>query len=210
MKVFFTLISTILISTLVTAQTEIPVINSSIENTTPFYQNKRNGDKWSLEGFWFNENSTQSKFDAANSGLAPGEGIDDSQAVKSKVINGNGAASEVTLVFGDNDISSYGPGIYTFTFHVKALKPVSSRPFWIVLNTLDRDKKVVSAPEVTTVDNGGTVSWRGLENGYLSQSITVKIADNTEGKNIKYLRLQIQHAIFTNTYWFDNFKLTKE
>jgi len=49
-----------------------------------------------------------------------------------------------------------------------------------------------------------------LEDNYLAQTISLKIANNAEGKNVKYLRLQVQHAKVSNTYWFDDFKLTKE
>lgn len=199
----------LLVSSLTLAQVNIPVNNGNVEDTAPMFQNKKNGKKWSLEGVFFNENANPTKFDAVNSGLAPGEGIDGSQAVKCKVINGNGAASEVTLIVGDTDISSYGPGTYTFTFQVKASEPVPSRPFWIVVTSVDNGKNM-SNKILSTTDNGGTVSWKELADGYTPQSITVTVPDNAEGKSVKYLRLQIQHGIFTNTYWFDNFKLTKE
>ncbi|WP_146192230.1 hypothetical protein [Marinilabilia rubra] len=206
MKKLFTTAFALLAFSLTYAQTNIPVNNGDIEDTTPMYQNKRNGDKWTIEGMWFNENSKPGKFDAANSGLAPDEGRNGSQAIKSKVINGTGNTAHVTLSFGDNDISSYGPGTYTFTFYAKSLKAPTERPFWIVCNAINGKKKNVTNQTLTVADNGGTVDWKGLENGYLKQSITVKVSDTTKAQN---LRLQVQHARNTNTFWFDDFTLTK-
>ena len=210
MKSFFTLILTFFITIFISAQTDIPVTNGSLEDIKPIFQNKKLGNKWALEGFWFNENSDSSKFDGTNSGLAPGEGRDSSQALKSTIVNSSGKSAEVTLISGPHDISSYGPGTYTYTFYAKAAEALIKRPFWIVVSALYENKKTVGTPVVNTIDNGGTVSWKGLEDSFLEQSIKVKIADNAEGKNVKYLRLHIQHAGASNTYWFDDFKLTKD
>lgn len=206
MKKLLTTAFAIIAVSLAHAQVNIPINNGDIEDTTPMFQNKHNGKKWSITGAWFNENAKPSKFDAANSGLVPKEGRNGSQAIKSNIINTSGSTSHVTFSFGDNDISQYGPGTYKFTFYAKSIKANSAKPFWLVCSTIDDNKKDISNETVTKVDNGGTVNWKGLENGYLEQSVTVKISENT---SVKYLRLQIQHARIDNIYWFDDFTLTK-
>ncbi|WP_439130869.1 hypothetical protein [Polaribacter sp.] len=192
-------------SSFIFAQTIIPLENGDIEDTGAMYQNKRNGKKWSIKGIWFNENSKPSKFNVANSGLAIGEGVEGSQAIKSTVVDGEGKTAQVTLVLGRIDISAYGPGTYKFDFKVKSKETTPQRPFWLVVNADDSRKKNITKEAISTVDNGGTVSFRGLENVYSRQSITVKVS----GDDTKYLLLQVQHGRFSNTYWFDNFTLTK-
>ncbi|HKK63130.1 MAG TPA: T9SS type A sorting domain-containing protein [Bacteroidales bacterium] len=184
---------------------DIPVNNGDVENTTAMFQDASNEDKWSIEGMWFNENADV--FDAANSGLAPGEGRNGSQALKSVIHNATGGSADVSLSVGDIDISSHGPGTYTFTFYAKSLTAPNQRPFWIVCNTFDMDNADVTSATVTRIDNGGTVTFNGLEAGYLEQTVTVDISENSGGNNAMYLRLQVQHGKEDNTYWFDDFSL---
>lgn len=206
MKKFFTTSFALIAFSCMNAQVNIPVKNGDMEDTTPMYQNKRNGKKWSIEGGWFNENSKPGKLDAANSGLAPGEGRNGTQAIKSKVISATGSTAHVALSFGDNDISDYGPGTYKFSFYVKSLDADKTRPLWIMCSAISENKKDISSEVLTQIDKGGTVAWKGLEKGYLEQSVTVKISKDAP---VKYLRLQVQHARYSNTYWFDDFTLTK-
>lgn len=207
-KLFITALSLTLGSALF-AQENIPVTNGNIEDTTPLFQSKKLWKKWAISGMFFNENADPTKFEPSNSGLAPGEGRDGSQALKSKVKDAEGKTADVTLVVGDIDISNYGPGTYKFTFYVKTADAFSARPFWLVCSALDEKKNDVSKQTLTHVDNGGTVAWRDLNNGYQEQSITLKLTKNPEGKDAQFLRLQIQHGRFDNTYWFDDFSLTK-
>ena len=181
---------------------DIPVNNGDIENTTPIFQDANNENKWSIEGMWFNENAVN-VFDAANSGLAPGEGMNGSQALKSVIHNTTGASAAVTLSIGDVDISSNGPGTYMFTFYSKTLNAPTSRPFWIVCNTFDKNGVNVTGTTLTAIDNGGTVNFSGMQNSYLKQTVSVEISGNTA----KYLRLQVQHGKENNTYWFDDISL---
>ncbi|PWD99480.1 T9SS type A sorting domain-containing protein [Marinilabilia rubra] len=185
----------------------IPVNNGDVENTTAMFQDASNEDKWSIEGMWFNENAVN-VFDVTNSGLAPGEGRNSSQALKSVIHNATGGSADVSLSVGDIDISSHGPGTYTFTFYAKSLTAPTQRPFWIVCNTYDKDNADVTNATVTRIDNGGTVTFNGLEAGYLKQSVTVEISENSGGNDAMYLRLQVQHGKEDNTYWFDDFTLS--
>lgn len=186
---------------------DVSINNGDVENTTAMFQDANNEDRWSIEGMWFSENNG-SFFDATNSGLVLGEGRNSSQAIKSSVINANNISAGVVLSIGDVDISANGSGGYTFKFYAKSLTAPTARPFWIVCNALDQNGVDVTSATLTKIDNGGTVTWNGLQNGYLEQSVTVNIAKNTSGNDAMYLRLQIQHGKFNNSYLFDDFTLT--
>ncbi|MFH4967721.1 hypothetical protein V8G61_05895 [Gaetbulibacter sp. M240] len=209
MKNFLIYSLTIMMGSGLFAQVNIPITNGDLEDQTALFKSKKFWKKWAVEGMFFNENAEPSKFDVSNSGLAPGEGIDNSQALKSKVNDAEGKTADVTLAVGDTDISNYGPGTYKFTFYVKTADAFSARPFWIVCSAIDEKKNDVSKQTLTHVDNGGTVAWKDLNNGYQEQSITIKLTKNPEGKDAQFLRLQIQHGRFDNTYFFDDFSLTK-
>lgn len=185
----------------------ITINNGDVENTTAMFQDIDNENRWTIEGMWFAENNG-SFFDATNSGLAAGEGRNSSQAIKSTVVNASDVSAGVVLLVGDVDISANGPGTYTFRFYAKSSAAPSGRPFWIVCNAFDLNGVDVTNATLEKVDNGGTVTFSGLEAGYIEQSVTVNIAENASGNDAQYLRLQIQHGKFNNSYWFDDFTLT--
>lgn len=193
------------------AQQNIPLMNQDIEATTAMATDPSNGDKWSIEGFFVNEDSPNI-FDAANSGLAPGMGRNNSQAFKLGIINSTGKAPNVAFSKRNISISNYGIGTYKFTFYAKSTTIPAARPFWCVVTAYDEDDTNLTnvAGVVEKIDNGGTIVWAGMDIAYTEQSISVKIGENLTngGKNAVKLQLSIQSAKFNNTYYLDDFSLT--
>lgn len=179
--------------------------NWDVEDITPMYE--ENGIK-KIVGFEFKENVIPTVFDAANSGLAPGEGVDGSQALKSTISGSTGASAGTTLWTDYIEIDSTQSGEYVFSFWAKSLISPSSKPFWILAKTYDADTNEITAQTLEKVDNGGTSSYQDMASGYTIHSCTNIIETGSGENNVKYMRFQIQHAKYDNTYWFDEFSLT--
>jgi len=179
--------------------------NWDIEDTTPMYE--EDGIK-KITGFEFKENEIPTVFDAENSGLAPGEGVEGSQALKSTVSGSTGASAGVTLWTDYVDISDFSSGEYVFSFWAKSSITPPTKPFWILAKTYDADKNEVTLQTLEKVDNGGTSSYLGMAAQYTSHTCTNIIKPNTSGgNNAAYMRFQIQHGKYDNSYWFDEFAL---
>lgn len=186
------------------ASLKCSVRNGDIEASTPL---SKQDSSYAIEGMFFKGAQLDTIFDVENSGLAPGEGLNGSQALKSTIQNATEEDEGLTLILDDVEMCDSN-GEYTFTFYAKSLNTPEGRPFRLSVEAFDEDGNDVTSETHSTTDDGGTVSWEGLESDYLAQSITSVITANTiGGKDPKYLRLKIHHGKYDNTYWFDEFTL---
>ena len=201
MKKVLILILIIAYLPLAKAQTNIPVLNGDIENSTAMAQNTSNDKRWGISGFKINDNAPD-VFQPSASGLAAGEGVNGTQALKITVANTTGASSSSSLVVNAIDISKSGKGTYTLKFYVKSKNQPKGRPFWIDPIALNSDGKATKEG-IEIIDNGGS-QLEGMDNDFIAQSVTIKVNNDA----VKELRFQIQHGKFDNTYWFDNFTLS--
>jgi len=187
------------------SQTDIPLVNGDIESNTPM--TSEDNKTYTIDGMYIFENTASDIFDEANSGLAPGEGIDGSQALKSTIHNAAGATANVVLATDMVDISSHGLGNYTYKIFIKSQTLPATRPIWMVYFAFDEDLTSVPAT-IEKIDNGGTITWQDLPNGFTEASVSINLINNPSGKDAKFLRLAVQHAREDNTFWFDNITLT--
>lgn len=190
----------------VTAQINIPLINGDIEDRMPMHKSPYGNNPYVIKKMFISLNSG-ADFVVKESGLAAGEGVDGSQAFKATVVadkEGEKSAA-VGLNFGPYNISDYGPGRYTFTFHAKTLEEPMGRPFWVTAVTSSSDTNMNSDPAlIRTYDDGGTVSHYGMSDGYQKQSITFELLN----KKSNFIRIGIQSGKYSNTYFFDDLKLS--
>ncbi|ANQ52571.1 hypothetical protein MY04_5239 [Flammeovirga sp. MY04] len=193
----------------VTVTNKVIVPNFDLEHEDPMTLN-RSGN-WEIMGMVITGSNRNTDFDFVNSGLVAGEGVNNSQAFKSIILDnseqGGNSSSGVTLKLHPFDIGATGIGKYTYTFHTKsANEPQTNRLMWLDVRAYDEDNIDVTNQTLGKVDNGGTFTSEGMTEGFVKQSITSNIHSNTEGgKNAHYLVLNVQHGQNPNTYWFDDF-----
>jgi len=187
----------------------VPGLNFDIEDQTAMYKDttetSEENDYYKIKGFNIKWNTLSDLiFDVENSGLAPGEGVNSSQAFKMKFSGARGTGTDMVLITELVDISDREPGDYVFTFSAKSLVATSGTPINLVVNTYDADGTNITS--ATCIRNERIVS---LTSDYKTQSISFTVNANTSGGNdAKYAKLTMQSGKYDNTYWFDNFKLT--
>lgn len=226
MKNLFTL--SLLLFSFVAIQAEdvdIPLTNADLEDQTAMFLNDSN--KWAITAYYFDEvYGPDVNFKSNESGLAAGEGIDDSQAFKAVVVQPDADANKVAQVVYMNtetlDISNREYGTYTFKVNIKTSNTLKgSRPFAFRVVGTDADGNVVT--DSTTYNDTDAA---GVINANSDFKDEAKIADfqpmvsvfnvfeNSNVGAIKYIRFQLHfgkklnEAALTSTYWIDNLSLT--
>ncbi|WP_439130866.1 T9SS type A sorting domain-containing protein [Polaribacter sp.] len=198
MKKTITFIIAILLVGTINAQ--FSITNADFESNTAM---SSDGTNHYIDGYRIAENKT-GIFVASESGLAPGEGRNGSQALKSVIRDSNGTGGDVMLFSSNVDVSTYQPGEYTFSIWTKVETEVGNKALWLVVGARDADGKAVNGL-LTRVDNGGTMTdVANWHNGYVEATATVTFTD----PSVKTLDFRIMHATVNNTYYFDDISLS--
>lgn len=193
MKTVKSLIVATFVSSAVFAQTEIQTDNGDFESGTELKVGGKDQNFWKGEGFniWAKPES-KDLFDAANSGYVEGEGVDGSRALKIVTKKGE-KPFDFLINLGPVDFASSGAGKYQISFKVKSLKEEKA-PFWLVVK--DENKE--------NLGSGAAKNWKGMAEDWKEQTVEVEITEKS-----KTATLSFGLAKFDNTYWFDDFKVTK-
>lgn len=206
MKKTITLFLAIIAFTISYAQTNVPVTNGDFESTTTM--STTDNKTYTIDGFRILENTTDDIFDETNSGLVSGEGVNGSQALKSKIHNSTGTSFHAVLFTDKIDISNYNPGDYKLSLYIKSEILPTAYPIWMVVIAFDEDGVNVTNNTLVKKNGGGTLNWQQLNTDFQEAYSEFTIVDNPSGKNAKTIELRMQHGRENNTYWFDNLSLT--
>lgn len=213
MKKKFTFITAIMAFSLSHGQYSVPLTNANVESSTPM--STSNNQQYTIDGMYINE-AVDGTFDEASSGLASGEGVASSQALK--VVTQSGAQSwHVQFVMDLTDISGYGDADFVFSYKIKSAAVPESFPIWITVTTFDEDGNNVTANTVTNYSAGGKISSGAGIDGYTVNDMATSyqtawnsfsIVSNTGvGKNAKFVDIRTQMSKLANTYYIDDLSL---
>ncbi|WP_242155514.1 T9SS type A sorting domain-containing protein [Aestuariivivens sediminis] len=215
MKNIFTLIMAIMAFSFSHGQYNVPLTNADVESNTPM--TTTNNVQYTIDGMYVNE-AVDGAFDETSSGLAPGEGVGSSQALKIVTQNSGSTQSWHTqFVVNQTDISGYGNADFIFSFQIKSATVPESYPIWMTLRTFDEDGTEVTANTVTNYAAGGKISSEAGVDGYTvgDMSTSYQTAWNSftivphsgGGKNAKFVDLRTQMSKLVNTYYIDELSL---
>ncbi|MEI6755264.1 MAG: T9SS type A sorting domain-containing protein [Paludibacter sp.] len=222
MKQLFTLAIALFSLIAVQAQTVISVLNSDFEDTTtPLALNANN--QYAIKGFYLVDNVKKpvgTSLDAFNSGLAPGLGVDGSQALKLTPIQtaaGNTTGHMFDVTTEPIDISSQPFGAYSYSFQEKVTEAMATiRPTGFTMFAYDANMLDVTSATLTSTGALSTNASADFITNFNYQLLgsTFSIKANATGLNAKYLKLAISigknlpTATLTTSIYLDNFKLT--
>ena len=236
MKQLITFIIALFAFAAVQAQTPITLINGDFEDLTDMAKNT--DGKWAIKGFFLTDvplTPAGNYVNDANSGLAPGQGDGSSQAFKVTVVQpdatSNSTYQVVALTTEPIDISNREFGRYNHKFYLKPGEPLNAkRPFTYTYVVTDEKGVDVTAFTATVddvarqalnanADFKATTATAGYQ--ALQSLVDIKANTNTDPSlgsvlNAKYLTFQfnfgknvnLNTALLTNTFYFDNFTLT--
>ena len=190
MKITTIYLLAFLVSGSLFAQSDIVTVNGDFETPSEFkVWNGENGTAWSANGYklWAKADKSQ-LFDAENSGVVAGEGVDESGALKLVVKKGDNPF-DFMITFDDVKISE--PGTYTISFKVKS-QNLEKVPFWLVAKN---DKK-------EDVGTGSAKNWKGMNEEWKEQTLSITTSEKDEK-----VALSFGLAKADNTYWFDDMKV---
>jgi len=235
MKTIFTFAFVLITYVAIYAQTPITITNGDFEDLTPMAKNSN--DKWAIKGFFLTDvllTPAGIYVNDANSGLAPGQGDGGSQAFKVAVVQPDATSSStyqvVALSTEPLDISNREFGRYTHKFYLKPGESLNAkRPFTFTYIITDANGADVTA-FTSTVDDVARQALNATSDfkaaaataGYqpLYSIVDIKANTNTDPQlgsvlNAKYITFQfnigknlnLNTALLTNTYFFDNFTL---
>jgi hypothetical protein len=215
MKKIITLITAIMAFSFSYGQYNVPLPNADVESSTPM--TTTNDEQYTIDGMYVNE-AVDGSFDETSSGLAPGEGVGGSQALKVVTQNsGSTQAWHTQFVMNQTDISGYGNADFIYSFQIKSATVPASFPIWITLRTFDEDGTEVTGNTVTNYAAGGKISSEAGVDGYTVNDMATSyqtawnsfsIVSNTGGgKNAKFVDIRTQMSKLVNTYYIDNLSL---
>ncbi|MEI6556272.1 MAG: T9SS type A sorting domain-containing protein [Paludibacter sp.] len=229
MKQLFTLAVALLSLIAVQAQTVIPVLNSDFEDiTTPLALNTNS--QYAIKGFYLVNNAKKpagSSLDASNSGLAAGEGVDGTQALRLTCVQADATQNAAAHIFDVTtepiDISSQPFGDYVYTFQEKvkeamgSIRPVGFTLFAYDANMVDVTTATLTVNKTLQTSMNATTDFQIASNMNVYQTLgsAFNIKANAAGSNAKYVKLSISigknlpTATLTTSIYLDNFKLTQ-
>ena len=224
MKRTFTIIMLSLLITSASAQQfyDIPwwPNNGDAESTNPVDYGadsivvKMNGFSMILPGAWFTQ-PVKPFVDWSTTGLAPGEGVDGSQAVAIGVKPGAPGSWTIQMRTEAIDIFPSGEGEYIFNWSVKSRVEATKHPFYHVVALFDEDWGWLGGANEIKLDT--VLTTQQLENlhteyAVLSDTVFIPataVNNNGETKNVRYVTFAAQCANtdVENTFYWDNFSV---